>query len=51
MPIRSINDFKRKYFPKAFAKEERERKIKKHGFGKVIADEVIESMKKLELVK
>jgi hypothetical protein len=45
LPIRSINDFNRRYFPKQFAKEEREREIEEKGFGVVLANEIIDIIK------
>ena len=38
--FRSIDEFKRHYFPKAYAKEQHEKKVKKHGIMKVILDDL-----------
>ena len=44
--FRSMKQIKKHYFPKAYAKEREEKKIKKHGIMKVILDNLHKRLKK-----
>ena len=40
--IRSMEEFKHVYFPRDYAKEQRDKRIQQIGFGRVMAEEALE---------